>query len=153
MSKQGEHFQRVLQLGNRSQASLETNLLFPILEQKKARLKVFVVDGCSTEKQILTARGIRHTTSKKIYQSLLSTNGVIKIFSSKHGQYSYGSKYGSFFTNALLESLHHFTRQGVQELQWKDLLECAKQKTQAKATHIARLQEPIFHLKTRARAE
>ena len=135
---------RILQLGKHGEQLLSTIGLFSTLQDQNARLTIFIVDGCSIEKQIDEKGSTRSATLHKVYDSLLAACGTIWIFSSKCSQFSYGSEEGSFFTNAFIDALDHFINIGSQELTWKTLLTWAQASTMKMALEIARIQQPVF---------
>ena len=78
----------------------------------------------------------------RVYQSLFSACGTVRIFSSQCSEYSYGDARGSLFTNAFIAALHHFISTGSQNLTWHQLLDFANKTTITQAGVIMRLQHP-----------
>ncbi len=133
----GRDCNRYLRLGKDSKDLLYTDRLFDTLEGKKARLKIFIVDGCSLLRSppgIGRDRGV--APPQRVYQSLFSACGTLRIFSSQCSEYSYGDGRGSLFTNAFLAAIDHFIKTNSPSLTWRQLLAEAGKTTVSQALAI-----------------
>lgn len=113
---------RSFRMGKDRKEILSTKEIFPVLQAKKARLNVFLVDGCATIRQI-SVRGVNRGVAKhKVYQSLFSVKGTILLFSSQCPEYSYGdTRIGSIFTYSFISGIDYFIQSASQSLSWRTL--------------------------------
>ena len=125
--------------------TLSTDMLLSIIENKKARLNVLIVNACGIEVNIPVFAGNMGDAERSIYRSLLGACGTVRAFSSKCTQYSYGDKNGGLYTNALLDAIKHFISIGDTNLSWKALLDYAAATTSRQAKKLFRNQSPVYY--------
>lgn len=112
---------RWLEPGRSSNQKISTDELLTAIEKKKARLNVLIVNACSLVRDIAAREGKKGDGEPKIYKSLLSACGTVRLFSSRCTEFSYGSAAGGLFTNVLLEVLDHYISTGRDKVTWKEL--------------------------------
>lgn len=121
---------------------LSTDTLLSVIEAKKARLNVMVVDACGKVRNIPAFGRTRGDAERRAYRALLSACGTVRAFSSKCTEFSYCDKKGGLYTNALLDALDHFISIGDGNLTWKTLLDYAAATTTQRAKQIFLQQHP-----------
>lgn len=111
---------RILRMGKDGKDLLSTTVIFPVIQEKAARLNIFFVDGCSKVRALSAKGKSQGDARRKVYESLfIKVSGTIRLFSSKCGQYSYGdTKNGSAFTNSFLDTLEFFIQNKEEALTW-----------------------------------
>ena len=112
---------RWLAPGKSPDKKVSTDELLAEIEAKNARLNVMIVNTCALIRNIPSIAGNRGDAERKIYRSLLSARGTVRIFSSECSEYSYADVKGGLFTNVFLEILDHYIASGRQSLSWKEL--------------------------------
>ncbi len=112
---------RWLEPGSSPQIKVSTDELLAVIEKKNARLNVLIVNACSLVRDIAAREGKKGDGEPKVYNSLLSACGTVRLFSSRCTELSYGSAAGGLFTNVLLDTLDHYISTGRDKMTWKEL--------------------------------
>lgn len=124
---------------------VSTDDLLTAIEAKQALLNVLIVNSCALIRELPSIAGNRGDAERKIYRSLLSARGTVRIFSSKCSELSYADVKGGLFTNVMLETLDHYIATGRESLSWKELeMDVCPTTNQRCKSKIFRPQHPQF---------
>ncbi len=136
---------RVLRLGANGKDTLSTGGLIRVLEEKSARLNLIVVDACARIRQVRLGGATRGEAENRVYQSLFSACGTLRLFSSRCSELSYADTLnGGVFTNAFIGSLDHFINIGSQSLNWETLFNWARDTTERRMQEHFFVQHPVM---------
>ncbi len=136
---------RWLEPGRSPQIQVSTDELLAAIEKKNARLNVLIVNACSLVRDIAAREGKKGDGEPKVYKSLFSACGTVRLFSSRCTELSYGSASGGLFTNVLLDTLDHYISTGRDKVTWKELENDVCPTTNQRCMQITfRPQHPVF---------
>lgn len=133
---------RRLRFGLDTTRTLDTRVLENSIVVKAPQLDIFIVDACGLVRNVPATKIKRSGGLQTVYQSLFAARGCIRAFSSQCGEYSYGGRNGSLFTNALREALDHYISLNFTSLTWHQVFDFARSRTGEKAAKMRRDQHP-----------
>ena len=135
-----------------TEEGIEYEMVMNLIEQKKPRLTITLVDACNNvipenyapptyrprALQIDTAE-VKALKQQNYKQLFLGFKGKINITSSEAGEYSWGSNFGGLYTNAFLDSLDEQIELTI-DPNWQDVLDNA-------AVKVSESEHPYYEVK------